>query len=104
MVKGPGSFIEARKIIPLLTQVSQDHPSFHVVAISLPGYGFSEAPSKKNFGLDQYAEVNSRSHHHHGLTAARKVCNKVMLALGYPEYGIPAFKVSPSIEYSTHVE
>ncbi|KAJ6554825.1 Alpha/Beta hydrolase protein [Mycena capillaripes] len=66
----PGSFIEARKITPLLTAVHPDRPSFHVVALSLPGYGFSEAPNKKNFQLAQYAEV----------------CNKLMLALGYNEY------------------
>ncbi|KAJ7754223.1 Alpha/Beta hydrolase protein [Mycena maculata] len=66
----PGSFIEARKITPLLTQVHPDQPSFHVVALSLPGYGFSEAPSKKGFRLAQYAEIS----------------NKLMLALGYNEY------------------
>ncbi|KAJ7613427.1 Alpha/Beta hydrolase protein [Roridomyces roridus] len=66
----PGSFFEARKLVPLLTRGSPDHPSFHVVAISLPGFGFSEAPRKKGFNLDQYAEV----------------CNKLMLSLGYNEY------------------
>ncbi|KAF9267373.1 alpha/beta-hydrolase [Marasmius fiardii PR-910] len=66
----PGSFIEARKILPLLTQSSSKHPSFHVVALSLPGYGFSEAPSKPGFRAVQYAEVG----------------NKLMLELGYPEY------------------
>jgi hypothetical protein len=54
---GPGSFLEVRKILPLLTEASPDHPSFHVVALSLPGYGFSQAPSKKEFRLAQYAEV-----------------------------------------------
>ncbi|KAF8217429.1 Alpha/Beta hydrolase protein [Mycena galopus ATCC 62051] len=66
----PGSFIEARKITPLLTAVKPDRPSFHVVAISLPGYGFSEAPRKIGFRLAQYAEV----------------CNKLMCALGYEQY------------------
>ncbi|KAJ6599748.1 Alpha/Beta hydrolase protein [Mycena vulgaris] len=66
----PGSFIEARKITPLLTEVHPDQPSFHVVALSLPGYGFSEGPRKTGFRLAQYAEV----------------CNKLMLALGYNEY------------------
>jgi hypothetical protein len=28
-----------------------------VVAISLPGYGFSEAPHKQGFAAKQYAEV-----------------------------------------------
>ncbi|CAA7271338.1 unnamed protein product [Cyclocybe aegerita] len=65
----PGSFIEVRKILPLLTQASPDHPSFHVVAFSLPGYGFSTA-HKKGFDIAQYAEVG----------------NKLMLSLGYEEY------------------
>ncbi|KAJ3575872.1 hypothetical protein NP233_g812 [Leucocoprinus birnbaumii] len=66
----PGSFLEVRKILPLLVADSPDHPSFHVVAISLPGYGFSEAPKKKGFAIHQYAEVS----------------HKLMLALGYNEY------------------
>ncbi|KAJ7693068.1 Alpha/Beta hydrolase protein [Mycena rosella] len=61
----PGSFIEARKITPLLTEA---HPV--VVALSLPGFGFSEAPRKKSFRLAQYAEVG----------------HNLMLALGYSEY------------------
>ncbi|KAJ6622735.1 Alpha/Beta hydrolase protein [Mycena sp. CBHHK59/15] len=43
----PGNFLEVRKILPLLVESSPDHPSFNVVAFSLPGYGFSEAPRKK---------------------------------------------------------
>ncbi|THU96132.1 alpha/beta-hydrolase [Dendrothele bispora CBS 962.96] len=68
----PGSFIEVRKILPLLVQASPDgkFPSFHVVAFSLPGYGFSEAPKKPGFTLERYAEIG----------------NKLMLALGYNEY------------------
>ncbi|KAL0958908.1 hypothetical protein HGRIS_014226 [Hohenbuehelia grisea] len=66
----PGSFIEARKILSLLVTASADQPSFHVVALSLPGYGFSEAPKKKGFGIQHYAEVG----------------HKLMVALGYNEY------------------
>ncbi|KAJ7644586.1 Alpha/Beta hydrolase protein [Roridomyces roridus] len=66
----PGNFLEVRKILPLLVESSPDHPSFHVVALGLPGYGFSEAPKTKGFKLDQYAEVGQ----------------KLMLALGYNEY------------------
>ncbi|KDQ55068.1 hypothetical protein JAAARDRAFT_340408 [Jaapia argillacea MUCL 33604] len=66
----PGSFLEVRKILPLLTSSSPDHPSFHVVALSLPGYGFSEAPKKTGFRIVHYAEVG----------------NKLMLGLGYTEY------------------
>ncbi|KAJ6584441.1 Alpha/Beta hydrolase protein [Mycena capillaripes] len=66
----PGNFLEVRKILPLLVESSPDHPSFHVVALGLPGYGWSEAPKTKGFRLDQYAEVG----------------HKLMLALGYNEY------------------
>lgn len=54
---GPGSFIEARKILPLLVQEDAEYPSFHVVALSLPGFGFSEAPKKPGFASTQFAEV-----------------------------------------------
>ena len=60
-VLGPGNFLEVRKILPLLVEASPDHPSFHVVALSLPGFGFSEAPKKKGFGISQYAEVRIRA-------------------------------------------
>ncbi|KAJ2924887.1 hypothetical protein H1R20_g12195, partial [Candolleomyces eurysporus] len=66
----PGSVLEVKKILPLLVEESPDYPSFHVVAISLPGYGFSEAPQRKGFEAVQLAEV----------------CNKLMLSLGYTEY------------------
>jgi hypothetical protein len=55
---GPGHFLEIEKILPLLTNASGEHPSFHVVAPSLPGFGFSEYPTKTGFGLVQYAEVS----------------------------------------------
>lgn len=35
-----------------------DQPSFHVVALSLLGFGFSMAPVKKGFASRQYAEVS----------------------------------------------
>lgn len=44
-------------MLPLLTADGQDHPSFHVVAPSLPGFGFSEALHKPGFKGPQYAEV-----------------------------------------------
>jgi microsomal epoxide hydrolase len=55
MVHGwPGSFYEFYKIIPLLTDpkthgLSDEHV-FEVICPSIPGYGFSEASSKKGTG------------------------------------------------------
>ncbi|KAF5361233.1 hypothetical protein D9757_013228 [Collybiopsis confluens] len=67
----PGSFFEVRKILALLTKpTSAEHPAFHVVAPSLPGFGFSEAPTKSGFGAVKHAEL----------------CHKLMLSLGYEEY------------------
>ncbi|KAI0674930.1 alpha/beta-hydrolase [Trametes maxima] len=68
----PGHFLEVRKLLPLLTAASPEHPSFHVVALSLPGFGFSEGPKKKGFKSKQYAEV----------------ANKLMTSLGYEHYVI----------------
>lgn len=59
------------KLLPILTCQNPDTPSFHVVAPSLPNFGFSSAAKKRGFGLKQYAET----------------CNKLMLLLGYNEYG-----------------
>ncbi|KAG2155833.1 Alpha/Beta hydrolase protein [Suillus bovinus] len=47
----PGSFLEIQGILPLLTASSPKHPSFHVVALSLPGFGFSDGPNKPGFAL-----------------------------------------------------
>ncbi|KAI0643068.1 alpha/beta-hydrolase [Trametes meyenii] len=66
----PGHFLEARKLLPYLSAASPVHPSFHIVAANLPGFGFSEAPTRPGFATRQYAEV----------------LNKLMLALGYEEY------------------
>ncbi len=54
----PGSFLEMTKVLPLLTTVSADHPSFHVVAPSLPRYARSERVLEKGFHAKNYAEVS----------------------------------------------
>ena len=59
------------KILPLLTDGDSDGPSFHVVAPSLPNFGFSQGSSQPGFGIPQYAEV----------------LHKLMLQLGYDQYG-----------------
>lgn len=66
----PGSFLECLKILPLLTDGDSDGPSFHVVAPSLPNFGFSQGSSKPGFGIPQYAEA----------------LHKLMLQLGYDQY------------------
>ncbi|KAF8265859.1 epoxide hydrolase [Lactarius quietus] len=66
----PGSFLEVTKVLPLLTTGSADHPAFHVVAPSLPGYGWSEGVQEKGFVAEHYAEL----------------FNTLMLSLGYTEY------------------
>jgi pimeloyl-ACP methyl ester carboxylesterase len=76
---GPGSFLEVSKILPLLNSPSSEKdPSFHVVTFSLPGFGFSEAPTTKGFSIAQYAEVG----------------HKLMQGLGYEEYGTPLIRSS----------
>ncbi|CZT01177.1 related to epoxide hydrolase [Rhynchosporium agropyri] len=81
----PGSFIEVLKILPLLA--TPGGPAFHVVAPSLPNFGFSEGPKKRGFAGAQYAET----------------CHKLMLSLGYNEYvtqgGDWGFTVTRSIGY-----
>ncbi|KAI0300685.1 alpha/beta-hydrolase [Multifurca ochricompacta] len=66
----PGSIIEVTKILPLLTANEPGHPSFHVVAPSLPGFAWSQGASNRGFREKQYTEL----------------LNKLMLSLGYSEY------------------
>ena len=57
---GPGSFIEVLKILPLLVNPDDSNaPAFHVVAISVLGFGPSEGHHKAGcFSLHEYAEVS----------------------------------------------
>ncbi|KAH6654250.1 microsomal epoxide hydrolase [Truncatella angustata] len=67
----PGHFEEVLKIIkPLGDGDGINSPAFHIVAPSLPNFGFSEGPKKRGFAQEQYAET----------------VNKLMLKLGYNEY------------------
>lgn len=67
----PGSFLEVKKLLALLTDPSgEGEVAFHVVAPSLPNFGFSQGVKKRGFGLRQYAET----------------CHKLMLRLGYTQY------------------
>ncbi|KIW11567.1 hypothetical protein PV08_10868 [Exophiala spinifera] len=50
----PGSFVEVLDVVERLTNPpSASHCAFHVVAPSIPGYGFSPAPRAPGFGYRQ---------------------------------------------------
>ncbi|CAJ0538584.1 Ff.00g066250.m01.CDS01 [Fusarium sp. VM40] len=51
----PGSFLEATKLLPFLVDPPEGKQAFHVVAPSIPGYGFSQYSKKSGFGLEQHA-------------------------------------------------
>ena len=55
----------------MLTE-SQDGPSFHVVAPSLPNFGFSDLVKEAGFGIPKYGQV----------------LHTLMLKLGYDKYGV----------------
>lgn len=71
----PGSIAEFTKIIPMLTE-PQDFggdaaDAFHVVSPSIPGYGFSDAPTGPGFDQKHVAAGNV----------------EIMRRLGYDKYG-----------------
>ncbi|XP_077138084.1 epoxide hydrolase 1-like isoform X2 [Ranitomeya variabilis] len=75
MVHGwPGSFYEFYHILPMLTDPGNHglDPNivFEVICPSIPGYGFSEAPSKQGFSA----------------FAAARIFYKLMLRLGFREF------------------
>lgn len=53
----PGSIIEALDVIDGLADPPADHPAFHLVIPSLPGYGFSGKPSTPGWNLDRIADA-----------------------------------------------
>lgn len=61
----PGSFAEVTKVLPMLNK-----NGFHVVAPSLPGYGFSQCPDQPGFKNNHDAEA----------------LHQLMLKLGYDRY------------------
>ncbi|KAJ3103062.1 hypothetical protein HDU97_010418 [Phlyctochytrium planicorne] len=66
----PGSFFEFHKVLEPLTNPPPGSPAFHVVAPSLPGYGFSYKPTNADFGLKEIADLFV----------------KLMDTLGYPTF------------------
>jgi pimeloyl-ACP methyl ester carboxylesterase len=72
----PSTFLQMLELIPLLTDPAAhgmpNAPSFHVVAASLPGFGFSDVPTRP-VGFATSAELMSKVMHD---------------ALGYERYGV----------------
>jgi pimeloyl-ACP methyl ester carboxylesterase len=68
----PSSFLQMLDLIPLLTDAS-DGPRFHVVAASLPGFGFSDVPGRAGVGFRTIAELMTTLMHD---------------VLGYEQYGV----------------
>ncbi|CAO3698378.1 unnamed protein product [Rhizopus stolonifer] len=66
----PSTFYEFHKIIDSLRDGTENNQAFHVVVPSLPGYGFSQAPKEKGFGVNKIASI----------------INRLMTNLGYDKY------------------
>ncbi len=71
----PGSFLEFHKIIGPLTDPTAHGgdaaDAFHVVAPSIPGYGFSDKPRDRGYNPERMADI----------------MGQLMARLGYPRYG-----------------
>ena len=71
----PGSVVEFLDVIgPLTDPVAHGgraEDAFHVVAPSMPGYGFSDKPRRRGMGPEQIADINA----------------ELMARLGYERYG-----------------
>jgi len=57
----PGSIVEFQKILEPLTDPrahgGEERDAFHVVCPSLPGYGFSDKPPVRGYGVERIAEL-----------------------------------------------
>ncbi|KAF2269454.1 alpha/beta-hydrolase [Lojkania enalia] len=110
----PSSFIEVEKVIDALTD-PQSLPSFgagaqqafHVVAPSIPGFGFSDASSTENFGLRETAAMfnglmEKLGYHQyvaHGTGWGFRICRA--LALDHPENCLAVHTTNPTFEEPT---
>ena len=56
----PGSIVEFHKVIEPLTNPDDPADAFHVVAPSLPGYGFSAKPTEPGWGVEKFADLFAR--------------------------------------------
>jgi pimeloyl-ACP methyl ester carboxylesterase len=73
----PSSFVQMLDLVPLLTDPAAHGmpgaPSFHVVVASLPGFGFSDVPTRTGVGF---------------ATAAGQMAKLMTDVLGYSRYGV----------------
>jgi epoxide hydrolase len=67
----PGSVVEFLKVIGPLTDPPDPADAFHVVCPSLPGYGFSDKPGRRGWGVERIAAAWAQ----------------LMARLGYTRYG-----------------
>jgi len=82
----PSSFIQMLDVIPLLTEPAAnelpDSPSFEVIVASLPGFGFSDIPTRAGVGFAASAEL----------------MDQLMFdVLGYARYGVRGSDLGASI-------
>ena len=72
----PGSVFEFVKIIAPLTDPvaygGRAEDAFHVIAPSIPGYGFSDKPNQRGFNSGRIGQITA----------------KLMARLGYERYGV----------------
>lgn len=66
----PSTFYEFHKLIDPLRDGARGNQAFHVITPSLPGFGFSEAPKVKGYGVAKMAGM----------------INALMIHLGYEKY------------------
>ncbi|EMD92251.1 hypothetical protein COCHEDRAFT_1203262 [Bipolaris maydis C5] len=110
----PSSFIEVQRIINALTE-PQYVPdmggaipqAFHVVAPSIPGFGFSDASMQEGFGLEGTAEVfwelmgrlGYSEFVAHGMGWGFSICR--VLAIRYPKSCLAVHTVNPAFKAPT---
>lgn len=70
----PSSFVQMRRIIPLLVDPDAHGTAVHVVVPSLPGYGFSDQPATPGMSVRPIGDL----------------FDQLMTALGYDRYAIRA--------------
>lgn len=91
----PGTAFDLRRIIPLLSDPgshgADPADAFHVVAPSLPGYGFSERPAHGGYGPERVADawqqlMTGLGYQHFGVQSGDwGSAVAIWLALGFPE-------------------